>query len=70
MTLRAVRHALIALTITLWLMAAPAIGYAAEWDIDQLMQSLALTRTDRASFVEKKYIAILDRPVESSGELV
>ena len=70
MTLRAVRHALIALTITLWLMAAPAVGYAAEWDIDQLMQSLALTRTDRASFVEKKYIAILDRPVESSGELV
>lgn len=65
-----VRRALIALTIRLWLLVAPAIGHAAEWGIDQLMQSLALTRSDRASFVEKKYIAILDRPVESSGELV
>jgi hypothetical protein len=37
--------------------------------LDQLMQSLAATRTGHASFVEKKFIAILDKPVESSGEL-
>lgn len=37
--------------------------------IDQLMQSLAATQSGHASFVEKKSIAILDKPVESSGEL-
>ena len=45
------------------------IAYAAELDIDQLMQGLAKTRTGHAAFTEKKYIALLDRPVESSGEL-
>jgi outer membrane lipoprotein-sorting protein len=47
----------------------PAIGHAAGWDIDQLMRDLAQTRSGRASFVEKKSIAMLDKPVESSGEL-
>jgi outer membrane lipoprotein-sorting protein len=42
---------------------------AGEWDIDQLMRGLAQTRSGHASFVEKKSIAILDKPVESSGEL-
>ncbi len=39
------------------------------WNIDRLMQSLAVIRSDHASFVEKKSIAMLDKPVESSGEL-
>lgn len=39
------------------------------WDLDQLMQSLAATKSGHASFIEKKSIAILDKPVESSGEL-
>lgn len=39
------------------------------WDIDRLMQSLASNRSGSASFVEKKSIAMLDKPVESSGEL-
>jgi hypothetical protein len=39
------------------------------WDIDQLMQSLATTRSGHASFIEKKSIAMLEKPVESSGEL-
>jgi len=39
------------------------------WDIDQLMQSLANRPAGHASFVEKKFIAMLDKPVESSGEL-
>jgi hypothetical protein len=47
----------------------PAIGHAADWDIDRLMRDLAQTRSGRASFVEKKSIAMLDKPVESSGEL-
>ncbi len=62
---RAMRHVLIALA----LMLAPAIGHAAEWDIDELMRGLAKIRSDHASFVEKKFIAMLDKPVESSGEL-
>lgn len=41
----------------------------APWDLDQLMQSLATTKSGHASFIEKKTIAILDKPVESSGEL-
>lgn len=44
-------------------------AFAAEWSIDQLMHSLAQTRSDRATFTEKKFVALLDRPVESSGEL-
>jgi outer membrane lipoprotein-sorting protein len=46
-----------------------ASAHAAEWGIDQLMQGMAQTRSGHASFVEHKYIAMLDQPVESSGEL-
>ena len=34
------------------------------------MQSLAQQRGGKVAFSEQKYIALLDRPVESSGELV
>lgn len=51
------------------LMLTPAISHALDWDIDRLMHSLAQTRSDHASFIEKKSIAMLDKPVESSGEL-
>ncbi|WP_124705261.1 LolA-related protein [Sulfuriferula multivorans] len=57
------------LLVVLAMMLLPAISHAANWDIDQLMQGLAQIRTGQASFVEKKTIAMLDRPVESSGEL-
>ena len=63
--LRVMRRVLVALTP----MLVPVIGHAAEWDIDQLMRSLAQIRSDHARFVEKKFIAMLDQPVESSGEL-
>lgn len=52
----------------LWV-AASAPSYAADWGIDQLMRGLAQMRSAQARFVEKKFIAILDQPVESSGEL-
>ena len=42
---------------------------AADWAVAELMQGLAQRGAERALFVEKKYIAILDKPVESSGEL-
>jgi hypothetical protein len=64
-SLRVMRHAPVALA----LMLLPVIGHAAEWDIDQLMRGLAQIRSDHSSFVEKKFIAMLDKPVESSGEL-
>jgi outer membrane lipoprotein-sorting protein len=66
-SLRVMRHLLVILALAL--MLAPVISHAADWDIDQLMRSLAQTQSDHASFVEKKFIAMLDKPVESSGEL-
>jgi len=60
---RVMRHLLVALALV------PVVSHAAGWDIDQLMRGLAQIRSDHASFVEKKFIAMLDKPVESSGEL-
>jgi outer membrane lipoprotein-sorting protein len=57
------------LSAALALMLVTGMTHAAGLDIDQLMQGLAQIRSGQASFVEKKYIAMLDRPVESSGEL-
>lgn len=53
--------------LLLALLGTPAL---AAWDVAQLMQGLAQNKSGRASFVEKKYIALLDKPVESSGELL
>ncbi|MBA3033256.1 MAG: outer membrane lipoprotein carrier protein LolA [Gammaproteobacteria bacterium] len=61
-------HTLIRILVALAL--SPAIGHAADWDIDQLMRDLAQTRSGHARFVERKSIAMLDKPVESSGELL
>ncbi|MHB8950279.1 MAG: LolA-related protein [Rhodoferax sp.] len=47
--------------------ASPAV--LAAWDIQQLMDALAQNRSSQASFVEKKTIAMLERPIESSGQL-
>ena len=55
--------------VALLVLALPVFSHAADWDIDQLMQTLAQTRSGHVSFVEKKSIAMLDAPVESSGEL-
>ena len=42
---------------------------AADWGLAQLMQTLSQRGPESARFTEKKFIAILDQPVESSGEL-
>lgn len=53
------------------LLAIPSgAALAADFDLGQLMQTLAQNRGNRAVFVEKKYLAVLDKPVESSGELL
>lgn len=56
------------LGILLFAFSLPA--RAAQFTIDQLMGALANTKHRAATFTEKKYIAILDQPVESSGELL
>ena len=50
--------------------AAPLAASAADWNVTSLFASLASQQPGRAAFTEKKFISILDRPVESSGELV
>jgi outer membrane lipoprotein-sorting protein len=45
------------------------IGIANDWTLDRLLGELAQVKSVRATFVEKKYLAALDRAVESSGEL-
>ncbi|MEN9490494.1 MAG: hypothetical protein RJA63_943 [Pseudomonadota bacterium] len=47
--------------------ALPAM--AADVQLADLMQLLAQTKSAKATFIEKKYIGIVDTPVESSGEL-
>jgi hypothetical protein len=42
---------------------------ADEWELPKLMQRLMQNKEGKASFVEKKYIGILDKPLLSSGEL-
>ncbi|HYW56502.1 MAG TPA: LolA-related protein [Polaromonas sp.] len=58
---------LAAASVMIGLCSTPAL---AAWDVNQLMKGLAENKSGRASFVEKKYIALLDKPVESSGELL
>jgi len=43
---------------------------ADNWDINQLMHGLSQNQGGRATFVEKKFLAVLDAPVESSGDLL
>jgi hypothetical protein len=52
--------------------AAPAAGAAAGvpmGDLDEVMNLLAMRRHGRVEFVEQHFLAILNHPVESSGEL-
>jgi hypothetical protein len=50
--------------------AAAMAALAATPDLDGVMQSLAARRHGRADFVEQKFVSLLKRPVESSGELL
>lgn len=47
--------------------AAPATNAA--FGVDQLMSTLAQRKSGRVLFTETKYLALLDKPVQSSGEL-
>lgn len=57
------------LGIVLCLGLFPLFAGAADWQVADLMRLLAQNRNGHAKFIEKKYIGIVDKPVESSGEL-
>jgi outer membrane lipoprotein-sorting protein len=57
------------LCVSMLLCVLPALGQAAEWQVGDLMRLLAQTKSGHATFIEKKYIGIVDKPVESSGDL-
>ena len=61
------RRAALAAVVALLVASGPAFG---AWDLQQLMDSLAQNKSGRATFVETKRIAMLDQPIESSGELL
>lgn len=42
----------------------------AAYGLDQLMADLAENKGGRASFVEKRFVALLDKPVVASGEML
>lgn len=56
--------------VLLCLLLGSAASHAADWGLAQLMQALADNPGGRVNFVETRHLAILDQPLESSGELV
>lgn len=56
------------LAATFFLSCLMASAHAA-FDVAQLMGELAKHKHGKATFVEKKYISLLDKPVISSGEM-
>jgi outer membrane lipoprotein-sorting protein len=60
------------LLLSVALAASPCVlaAAAADWGVEQLMQTLAAVKSSQARFVERKHMAILTAPLESSGTLV
>jgi hypothetical protein len=60
------------LVLPLWLaLVAPTqMAMAAPADLDRIMSALAQRKHGHVSFTEEKYVAVLDKPVRSSGELL
>lgn len=68
MSLASARGGLGALLLTL---AGPLVAASPGSDpLDALMQELAARRHGHVAFTEVQYLAVLDRPLESSGELL
>lgn len=68
MTTGAERVARVLLIALLGLACFPA--FAAEWDVADLMRSLAQVKQARGRFVERRDLAALTAPLRSSGTLV
>jgi hypothetical protein len=61
------RRGLIALALAF---ICTANARAAQSDLERLMEALAQRQHGHVTFVERKFLAVLDRPLESSGELL
>ncbi len=55
--------------VALLLALAPVAAQGQDWNLQSLMQALGGRDAGHARFVEKKYLAVLDRPLEQRGEL-
>ena len=65
------RHMRVALLLAATgICSAAAAETAAAWGIEQLMQNLGQVKSARGKFVERKYLAMLNAPLDSSGTLV
>ena len=51
------------------LLLACSLPALAAYDIGQLMNDLARNKGGRAKFVEKKFLAVLDKPLVATGEM-
>ncbi len=66
--MRMIKRGVATLCLALLGTASPAFG-AGQWDIDELMQKLASVERSQARFVERKYLKVLESPLELSGTL-
>ena len=57
------------LLLSLMALPAAAAEKIPDWGVEQLMRSLSAVKSSRAKFVERKQMAILNAPLESSGVL-
>lgn len=62
-------HALNKPLLGIMLLLASTLTSASDIGVKDLMQMLGQKKSGTATFVEKKYIAMLNQPLESSGEL-
>jgi outer membrane lipoprotein-sorting protein len=56
--------------ISIFLSIQSANTYANEIDMPTLMQLFSVNKNIKTEFVERKFVRILDSPVESNGELI
>ncbi|MDA8093103.1 MAG: outer membrane lipoprotein carrier protein LolA [Betaproteobacteria bacterium] len=59
----------LAAAILCFLTLAVPTARAGDWRVPQLMQLLAQNKSGTATFVEKNYLSVLNKPVISSGDL-
>ena len=61
-------------TLALWAMLLPPMAVPAaqpaQGDLDGILQSLAARRHGEVEFVEQHFLSLLERPLESSGDLI
>jgi len=55
------------LTLLMLLAVVPAM--AKEWQLEDLMEILSRNRAQSTTFIERRYLSVLNKPLESFGEL-